>query len=208
LPAINWRIVSSLVKAVRNCRQTVKTGNVARPDRAASSVDGLLRAARFVEPTSLRVILPSAANRSEVDTRSEQVDQLLFGEVFDRIEFIDGHSWGQARRDGYVGWVEMDRLGKALTAPSHWVSAQGTYVLSGPSLKTAPWGRGATVWYGGTARRTKFHIGIHTSPAPAHTRKGVRQPGSMRTSKGAKTMPMPIPTCVMAAPSARFSGSR
>ena len=109
----------------------------ARPDLAASSLEGLVRAARFVEPRSLRVVQPSAAIRSAPDTRSEQVDQLLFGEVFDRIETIDGHSWGQARRDGYVGWVDDASLSPDLLTPTHRVSALRTFAFDGPSIKSA-----------------------------------------------------------------------
>ncbi len=38
------------------------------------------------------------------------VDQLLFGERFRVLEVKDGFAWGQAARDGYVGYVAIDDL--------------------------------------------------------------------------------------------------
>ena len=35
------------------------------------------------------------------------MDQLLFGEAFEVIEEEGAYVWGQARRDGYVGFVEQ-----------------------------------------------------------------------------------------------------
>ena len=49
--------------------------------------------------------------------------------------------FGQARRDGYVGWVRLEVLTSAAEAPTHWVSALRTYAFSEPSIKSAPVGR-------------------------------------------------------------------
>jgi hypothetical protein len=68
------------------------------------------------------------------------MDQLLFGEVFDVIEEEGGFLWGQARRDGYVGFVEAAALAPADLVPTHRVSAIRSYAFAGPSIKTRAWG--------------------------------------------------------------------
>jgi cell wall-associated NlpC family hydrolase len=109
---------------------------LARPDLAAQALEGRLEARRYAAPTPMQVVSPVAGVFQAPG--GELADQLLFGERFDVLEAADGWAWGQARRDGYVGWVELDRLGEGLTAPTHWVSALATYAFSQASLKTAP----------------------------------------------------------------------
>ena len=110
---------------------------LARQDLASAALVGLVRATQFVEPVSMRVVQPSASIRKGPTARSEQVDQLLFGEVFDRLESVDGHAWGQARRDGYVGWVDEACLSAELATPTHRVSAIRTFAFCEPSIKSA-----------------------------------------------------------------------
>lgn len=110
---------------------------LARQDLASSTLEGVVKAARFVEPVSMRVVQPSASIRKAPTARSEQVDQLLFGEVFDRLDSVDGHASGQARRDGYVGWVEEACLSAELATPTHRVSAIRTFAFGEPSIKSA-----------------------------------------------------------------------
>ena len=108
---------------------------LARVDLAASGLEGLVRAGRFVETAPMRAVRPMAPLRSAPDPGAEQVDQLLFGEVFDRVEIADGHAWGQARRDGCVGFVEADVLSSEVRAPTHWISALRAYAFETPSIK-------------------------------------------------------------------------
>jgi cell wall-associated NlpC family hydrolase len=109
---------------------------LARPDLAALALQGRVAAGRYAEPMARQTTSPFAGVHGAPG--GELADQLLLGERFDVLSVEGGWAWGQARRDGYVGWVETDRLGQALTAPSHWVSALGTYAFSEASLKTAP----------------------------------------------------------------------
>ncbi len=113
---------------------------LARPDLAAAELEGLVRAERYA-PTTPRICAPpAAAIRKAADPAAEQLDQLLYGEIFDVLEEADGWAWGQARRDGYVGFVEAAGLGPEGPAPTHRVNALRAYAFSEPSIKSRPLG--------------------------------------------------------------------
>lgn len=104
---------------------------------AARSLEGLVPAEVYLDPAPARCCVPAAAIRRAADAASEQMDQLLFGEAFDVLEEeAGGFVWGQARRDGYVGFVEAAALAPVDQAPTHRVSAIRTYAFAGPSIKT------------------------------------------------------------------------
>ena len=113
---------------------------LARPDLADVRLEGRVRAARFLATRPMRCILPSAGLRKAADDASEQQDQLIFGEGFDVLDESGGWAWGQARRDGYVGWVRLDGLGPAGEAPTHRIGVLRTCGFSRPDLKSAPVG--------------------------------------------------------------------
>jgi cell wall-associated NlpC family hydrolase len=108
---------------------------------AAEPLEGLVAAHRYVAPIPMQAISPVAGVRKAPETGAEQMDQLLFGERFDVLEALDGWVFGQARRDGYVGFVRADALGAAGPAPTHCVSALRTFAFDRPSIKTPPMGR-------------------------------------------------------------------
>jgi cell wall-associated NlpC family hydrolase len=113
---------------------------LARPDLADVRLEGLVRAERFADARAMRCILPNTAIRKSPDEGSEQQDQLLFGEGFDVLEAQDGWSWGQAGRDGYVGFVRAEALAPCEDAPSHRIRALRTFGFSRPDLKSSPQG--------------------------------------------------------------------
>ena len=113
---------------------------LARPDLAANGLEGVVRATRFAAVTPMQVIVPCAALRAAAGAGAEQVDQLLFGEVFEVLEIKADAAWGQARRDGYVGFVEAASLSKALRAPTHQVCAVSAFAFAEPSIKARPFG--------------------------------------------------------------------
>jgi cell wall-associated NlpC family hydrolase len=108
---------------------------------AADHLDGQVAADRYVTPIPMQVILPVAGIRKAPERSAEQLDQLLFGERFDVLESLDGWVFGQARRDGYVGFVRAEALGPVGAPPTHWVSALRTFAFDQPSIKTRPTGR-------------------------------------------------------------------
>lgn len=65
-------------------------------------------------------------------------DQLLAGEHFAVLEEKEGWAWGFSRADGYVGWVDLAGLNRAVETPDMRITALRTYAFSSPDLKTAP----------------------------------------------------------------------
>lgn len=112
----------------------------ARADLAAGALEGLVPAARYAAAIVMQAMLPVTAVRSAPNASAGQLDQLLFGEVFDVAEAAEGFAWGQARRDGYVGYVSATALARDLTSPTHWVSALRTFAFDKPSIKAPAWG--------------------------------------------------------------------
>jgi cell wall-associated NlpC family hydrolase len=111
---------------------------LARPDLASSALEGLVSAARYVEPTPMQCSAPVAAIRKAADAGAEQVDQLLFGEGFEVLEEANGFAFGQAQRDGYVGYVDLEALSAPVLAPTHRVAALRTYAFAEANLKMPP----------------------------------------------------------------------
>jgi cell wall-associated NlpC family hydrolase len=134
-----------------------------RDGTASTALEGVVAASSFVEPRTRQLIVPSAAIRREPHAGAEQMDQLLFGELFDVLAEVRGWTFGQARRDGYVGFVQAAVLADEPAEPTHWVSALRTYAFSEPNIKSAPVGlysMNALVAVG--AREGRFAKGVGT----------------------------------------------
>jgi cell wall-associated NlpC family hydrolase len=108
---------------------------LARDGIAARSLEGIVSAARYIDTTMRQTKVPAASLRSAPSPAAEQLDQLLFGELFEVLHEANGWAFGQAMRDGYVGYVEAAALGAPPTAPTHTVRALRTYAFSAPSIK-------------------------------------------------------------------------
>ena len=113
---------------------------LARADLAARALEGLVSAGSYADPAPRSVIIPAAALRRSPDLGAEQLDQVLFGEIFDVLDEQDGFAWGQSRRDGYVGFVESAALGPAGGLATQRVSVIRTYAFAEPSIKTRAFG--------------------------------------------------------------------
>ena len=81
---------------------------------------------------------PVTAIRKTAEAGAEQMDQLLFGEAFAVLEESGGFAFGQALRDGYVGYVDMETLSAPVLSPTHRVTALRTYAFVEANLKTPP----------------------------------------------------------------------
>lgn len=115
---------------------------------AHRALEGVESAEVYLEPRLTSCVVPAAAIRRAADGGSEQMDQLLFGEVFEVVEEEGLWLWGRARRDGYVGFVEAAALGARGAWPTHRVGALRTYAFADPSIKTrasGPYSQGALV---------------------------------------------------------------
>jgi cell wall-associated NlpC family hydrolase len=113
---------------------------LARPDLADLDLQGLVAAGRYEAPTLRQAAVPTAAIRKTADPMAEQWDQLLFGELFRVLEVKDGFAWGQAARDGYVGFVAEDELAAPGAPATHQVAVPRTYAFAEPNIKARPVG--------------------------------------------------------------------
>jgi len=104
---------------------------------AARALEGVVPAEVYLDPRPMICAAPAAGVHAGPDASAEQMDQILFGEAFDVLEEeANGWVWGQARRDGYVGFVRAEALRPPGPAPTHRVAALRTYAFEGPSIKT------------------------------------------------------------------------
>jgi len=103
---------------------------------AARSLEGVLEAEVYLDPKAMTCMAPAAALRAAADAGAEQMDQVLFGERFEVLEEEGGWLFGQAARDGYVGFVEAATLQPAAAMPTHRVSALRTYAFAEASIKS------------------------------------------------------------------------
>ncbi|HET6971763.1 MAG TPA: NlpC/P60 family protein [Phenylobacterium sp.] len=102
---------------------------------AARSLEGVLEAEIYLDPTAMGCAAAATGVRAAPEAGAEQMDQLLFGERFEVLEEEGAWLFGQAARDGYVGFVEAAALKPAGPAPTHRVSAIRTYAFEAPSIK-------------------------------------------------------------------------
>ena len=103
---------------------------------AARSLEGVLEAEVYLDPKAMSCTAAATAIRAAADGASEQMDQLLFGERFEVLEEEGAWLFGQAARDGYVGYVEAAALQPAGPLPTHRIAAIRTYAFAEPSIKS------------------------------------------------------------------------
>ena len=109
---------------------------LARENLADQALEGVVRANRYASTAPMQVVAPVVPLRSDPDPKAEQVDQLLFGEVFEVLETNGDYAWGQARRDGYVGYADLDSLSEDVGDVTHWVGGLRTFVYAEPAIRS------------------------------------------------------------------------
>jgi cell wall-associated NlpC family hydrolase len=115
---------------------------------AARRLEGAEPAEVYLDPRPRAGGAPATGIHRAPDASSEQMDQLLFGEIFEVLEEEGKFLWGQARRDGYVGFVEAAALARADVEPTHRIAALRTYAFDAASIKSrarGPYSLGALV---------------------------------------------------------------
>jgi cell wall-associated NlpC family hydrolase len=115
---------------------------------ASRALEGIVRAEVYLDPTVMGCTVPAAGIHRSPDAASEQMDQILFGEIFEVVEEEGGWLWGQARRDGYVGFVAASALKRQPPDATHRIGALRTYAFAEPSIKgqaTGPYSMNALV---------------------------------------------------------------
>jgi cell wall-associated NlpC family hydrolase len=110
----------------------------ARPDLAAEHLRSVVDAARYVKPALCRVVAPSAVVRREPVPDAPLDTEALAGEPVAVLDENEGWIWGQLLRDGYVGYLPAEAIGKDVPSPTHVVTVPRSFVFSGPSIKLPP----------------------------------------------------------------------
>jgi len=113
---------------------------LARAELAAASLEGVLAAGRYETARTLRVRATSAPLLPSPDPDRGWLDELVHGERFEALGSDGDFLWGQARRDGYVGFVRADSLSPAGEPPTHRVSAIRAFAFAKPSVRSRPIG--------------------------------------------------------------------
>jgi hypothetical protein len=104
---------------------------------ASRALEGVVPAEVYLDPRPMTCRVAAAGVHRAADLASEQMDQLLLGETFDVIEDeAGGFVWGQARRDGYAGFVLGAALGLPGPEPTHRIANVRTYAFAEPSIKS------------------------------------------------------------------------
>jgi cell wall-associated NlpC family hydrolase len=111
----------------------------ARPDLAASHLEGKVKAARFVAG-ELREVADASAPLRRAPAPDAALDtEALRGEWVAVYETTsEGWCWGQLAADGYVGYLPENSLIEPQREPTHKVTALRTLVFPGPDIKLPP----------------------------------------------------------------------
>jgi cell wall-associated NlpC family hydrolase len=109
-----------------------------RPDLAAASLRGRVRAAAFTAGRPMQLRRGAVALRRFPSAKAPQDSQLLAGETVILYDSNDGWAWVQNDADGYVGYVEAAALSDEIRPASHWVSALRSFVYPDPDMKSVP----------------------------------------------------------------------
>src|SRR5262249_32132276 len=64
--------------------------------------------------------------------------EALFGENLTVYDEANGWAWVQLSRDGYVGYVPTDAIGRGVVRPTHRVQTLGTFLYAAPDIKSSP----------------------------------------------------------------------
>lgn len=107
---------------------------------AARHLEGQVEAERFVAAEPRRIRSLTAPLRRMPDPTGPYDTELLHGEAFDLYGTRGEWGWGQARRDGYVGYLPLADLGPAEPEPTHRIRDLRAFLYPGPSIKATPSG--------------------------------------------------------------------
>lgn len=108
---------------------------LARAELAPVECEGVTRSIAYSKIRRTRVSAIAASLKTAPARDAEQASQLIFGEGFDVLREEGAFAWGQAWRDGYVGWVETSALCATFDEPSHWVRVPRTVVLTDAKVR-------------------------------------------------------------------------
>lgn len=109
--------------------------NAYRPDLADAALEGVVQAERFTEGSAARIGLPIVPARLSPDRVKPRDTEFLLGEPITVFDRGDGWAWVQSRRDGYVGYIDLNAVQFGAPAPTHRVCAIRSQLYPAPDLK-------------------------------------------------------------------------
>jgi cell wall-associated NlpC family hydrolase len=109
-----------------------------RPDLAAQSLRGRVKAERFTAGRPAQVVHGVADLRTAPSAEARLGSQLLCGEAVTVYDETDGWAWVQNGTDGYVGYVAADALSGDIHQPTHRVTALRSFHFPEPNIKAPP----------------------------------------------------------------------
>ena len=71
----------------------------------------------------------------QFEPKGDRVRQLVYGDTFRVLEENEGFSFGFSNFDGYVGYIQKDKLKKQIRQTTHWVSSIATHIYAQPDIK-------------------------------------------------------------------------
>lgn len=87
---------------------------------AEQALEGIVAAEAYQKAEPLHCAVPVV---DLTDDKGQRLDQLVYGEIFDLLHRAGDRGWGRARRDGVVGWVQIDQLAPGVPLATRWVKA-------------------------------------------------------------------------------------
>ena len=94
-----------------------------------------IQADSYVEGEVSQVVCPVASLLDNPNGLRQR--ELVFGELFNRLQDKDGFSFGYALRDDYTGYIRSEYLNSVKVAATHVVSARMTYAYEKPDIKSS-----------------------------------------------------------------------
>ena len=92
------------------------------------------------------------------------MNELIYGERFDALETRGGFAWGQAARDGCVGFVAAGALAPLGPAPTHRVAAIRADAFAAPTTEAAVTGRSASTRWSPSRPKKAHSVARPTAP--------------------------------------------
>jgi len=112
--------------------------NAFRPDLAVKSLEGVIRADRYVTGEPAFVVRAAVPLRKAPDPARGFETEALYGEGLTIYDEAQGWAWVQLARDGYVGYVPADALRRGTLSPTHRIQTLGTFLYGAPDIKSPP----------------------------------------------------------------------
>ena len=126
-------------EASRNAAGTLDPRrNAFRKDLAAKSLEGAVKAERYVVGEPAFVVRASVPLRKTPDATRGFETEALFGESLTIYDEAEGWAWVQLAHDGYVGYVPADALQRGTHDPTHRIQTLGTFLYGAPDIKSPP----------------------------------------------------------------------